>query len=151
MKRIVLLTLALVAGPAGVIGRNEMAELARRGQGASVGLSCRGPGGRYFGTGTIIRSDGVILTSSTVLPPGEQRQLNQTLQDALAKNKDGQASFWKSPSGPVSAMLVPFRSFKDPKGTSCREYRSIYSVNGRVAQHTREVCRQPDGQWQRVD
>ena len=89
--------------------------------------------------------------NSTVLPPEDQSQLNQALQNALTKNKDGQASFWKSPSGPVSAMLVPFRSFKDPTGTSCREYRSIYSVNGRVGQHTREVCRRPDGRWQRVD
>ena len=44
--------------------------LALRARKASVGLSCRGPSGRYFGTGTIIREDGVVLTSSTVLPPG---------------------------------------------------------------------------------
>jgi len=44
--------------------------LALRARRASVGLSCRGPSGRYFGTGTIIREDGIVLTSSTVLPPG---------------------------------------------------------------------------------
>ncbi len=37
---------------------------------AAVGLVCKGPNGNYFGTGTVIRNDGVILTSSTVLPPG---------------------------------------------------------------------------------
>ena len=89
--------------------------------------------------------------NSTLLPQPEQAELNQTLQSALTKNKDGRAAFWRSQSGNLAAMLVPFRSFKDPKGTSCREYRSIYSVKGRIGQHTREVCRQPDGHWQRVE
>ena len=87
--------------------------------------------------------------NSTMLPQQEQVKLNQTLQTALTKNRDGRAAFWRSPSGNLAAMLVPFRSFTDQKGTSCREYRSIYSVNGRIGQHTREVCRQPDGHWQR--
>lgn len=89
--------------------------------------------------------------NSTMLPAGEQVELNQTLQAALTKNKDGRAAFWRSQSGDLAAMLVPFRSFKGPAGKSCREYRSIYSVHGRTGQHTRNVCRQPDGQWQRVE
>lgn len=89
--------------------------------------------------------------NSTVLPRQEQAKLNQALQSALTKNKDGRAAFWRSQSGNLSAMLVPLRSFEDTKGTPCREYRSIYSVNGRVGQHTREVCRQPDGYWERVE
>ena len=89
--------------------------------------------------------------NSTLLPQQEQVKLNQTLQSALTKNEDGRAAFWRSQSGNLAAMLVPFRSFKDPKGTACREYRSIYSVKGRIGQHTREVCRQPDGHWQRVE
>ncbi len=48
----------------------DVAALASRAQRAAVGIVCRGPQGSYFGTGTIIRSDGVILTSTTVLPPG---------------------------------------------------------------------------------
>ncbi len=54
--------------------------LARRAQQASVGIVCRGPRGGYFGTGTIIRADGVILTSSTVLPPGAS-EIRVTLGD----------------------------------------------------------------------
>jgi hypothetical protein len=89
--------------------------------------------------------------NSTMLPDQEQAELNQTLQAALTKNQDGRAAFWRSRSGNLAAMLVPFRSFINPAGNSCREYRSIYSVNGRTGQHTRNVCRQPDGQWQRVE
>ena len=75
----VMLWLAALAASAMA---HEIAALAGRAQRASVGLSCRGPAGRYFGTGTIIRPDGIILTSSTVLPPGAS-----DIQVALA---DGQ-------------------------------------------------------------
>lgn len=89
--------------------------------------------------------------NSTVLPPRDQSTLNQTLQTALTKNGDGRASFWNNPSGDISAMLVPIRSYTSPEGQSCREYQSIYSVHGRLRQHARDVCRQPDGLWQRSE
>jgi surface antigen len=88
--------------------------------------------------------------NSTLLPENDQRRLNDTLQAALSKNLDGVATHWVSRSGTVSAMLVPYRSFRGEKGQLCREYRSTYNVKGRIGQHTREVCRQPDGRWQRV-
>jgi hypothetical protein len=89
--------------------------------------------------------------NSTVLPRQDQIKLNQTLQAALTRNKDGRASHWTSRSGDISAMLVPVRSYTGPDGQSCRDYHSIYSVKGRVSDNAREVCRQPDGSWQRVD
>lgn len=89
--------------------------------------------------------------NSTVLPQKDQKRLNQTLQSALTKNKDGQTAVWTSQSGDISAMLVPIRSYAGSDGKACREYRSVYSVKGRIRQHTREVCRQPDGSWQRME
>lgn len=89
--------------------------------------------------------------NSTVLPSKDQMKLNKTLQAALTKNKDGQTAIWTSQSGDISAMLVPIRSYAGPDGKSCREYRSVYSVQGRIRQNSREVCRQPSGQWQRVN
>lgn len=89
--------------------------------------------------------------NSTLLPRRDQVSLNDVLRVALTKNRDGRASFWRSRSGTVSAMLIPLRSYTSANGRSCREYRSVYSIKGRMAHHTREVCRQPDGSWQRVD
>jgi len=89
--------------------------------------------------------------NSTVLPEKDQIKLNQTLQSALTRNKDGRVSYWTSQSGDISAMLVPVRSYTSPDGQSCRDYHSIYSVKGRVRENAREVCRQPDGSWQRVE
>ena len=68
LAAILLLCLGVSAGRAAP--REDLGPLSRRVRGAAVGLACRGPQGRYFGTGTVIRADGVILTSSTVLPPG---------------------------------------------------------------------------------
>jgi surface antigen len=89
--------------------------------------------------------------NSTVLPQRDQVKLNQTLQAALSKNGDGRASFWRSKSGYISAMLVPVTSYTGSGNQSCREYRSVYSVRGRIREHGRNVCRQTDGSWQRVD
>jgi hypothetical protein len=89
--------------------------------------------------------------NSTVLPQRDQVKLNQTLRSALSKNRDGRASFWRSKSGDISAMLVPVTSYTGSGNQSCREYRSVYSVRGRIREHGRDVCRQTDGSWQRVD
>ncbi len=46
----------------------------RRASPAVVGVTCRGPSnGRYFGTGTIVDSRGVVLTSTSVVPEGASR------------------------------------------------------------------------------
>ena len=89
--------------------------------------------------------------NSTVLSKRDQAKLNKTLQAALSKNRDGRASFWRSRSGDISAMLVPVASYTGPENQACREYRSVYSVKGRIREHARDVCRQADGSWQRVD
>jgi hypothetical protein len=89
--------------------------------------------------------------NSTLLPREDQLKLNKLLQTALTRNEDGQASLWRNRSGDIAAMVVPIRRFTSAQGKMCREYYSIYSVSGRLRQHAREVCRQPDGLWQRVD
>jgi hypothetical protein len=89
--------------------------------------------------------------NSTLLPRQDQDALTRTLQTALTKNRDGRAAYWTSRSGEIAALLVPLRSFTAPDGRTCREYRSTYSVMGRIGQHTREVCRHPDGRWQRIN
>jgi hypothetical protein len=89
--------------------------------------------------------------NSTFLPKQEQINLNGKLQNSLSKNPDGIASTWKSKPGDITAMLVPVNSYTGINGTECRDYYSVYSVKGRIRKNVRSVCRQPDGQWQRVD
>ncbi len=87
----------------------------------------------------------------TYLPEQDQINLNRILQKTLSNNPDGIASTWKSSAGDVTAMLIPVSSYPGLNGTKCRDYYSVYSVNGRIRKNVRSVCRLPDGQWQRVD
>ena len=89
--------------------------------------------------------------NSTFLPKQDQIILNRKLQDALSRNPDGIASIWKSKPGNITAMLVPVNSYTGSSGADCRDYYSIYSVNGRIRKNARSVCKQPEGRWQRVD
>jgi hypothetical protein len=89
--------------------------------------------------------------NSNFLPKRDQIKLNRTLQSTLSKNGDGMASTWISRTGKVTAMLIPVRSFTGTNGDTCREYHSVYSVQGRIRKNVREVCRQPDGLWQRIN
>jgi hypothetical protein len=89
--------------------------------------------------------------NSTVLPQKDQTALNRKLQMALNKNADGIASTWTNQRKDITVMLIPVRSFIGPDGQKCREYHSVYSVMGRIRKNAREVCRQPNGLWQRID
>lgn len=88
--------------------------------------------------------------NSTVLPTSDQSILNRTLQDALNNNPDGIGANWTSGDGNVTATLTPEKSYRDEKGATCREYSSVYTVQGRKRGNKRNVCRQANGLWQRV-
>ncbi|NNK94005.1 MAG: hypothetical protein HKP41_06605 [Desulfobacterales bacterium] len=76
-----------------------------------------------------------------------QKALNKTLENGAA----GVARNWKSSSGEISALLIPYQGYTGMEGQKCREYRSVYSVVGRVHQHTRKACKTADGSWRGVD
>lgn len=89
--------------------------------------------------------------NSTVLPKQDQIELNRLLQKALNNNADGIGSTWTSRSGELSAQLIPINSFTGRNGDECRDYHSVYSVNGRIRKNFRKVCRQSNGLWQRIE
>ena len=89
--------------------------------------------------------------NSTVLPKQDQIELNRSLQKALSNNADGMASTWISRTGELSAVLTPISSFTGRNGDECRDYHSVYNVNGRIRKNVRKVCRQPNGHWQRIE
>ncbi|OQX46735.1 MAG: hypothetical protein B0D85_03140 [Candidatus Sedimenticola endophacoides] len=85
--------------------------------------------------------------NSAYLTEEEKQALRGTLNRALTDNPRGEADTWSSASGKVTAMLVP----TDTLGNACREYRSIYNVNGRIGRpNTRTMCSDgPVGTWTR--
>jgi len=89
--------------------------------------------------------------NSTVIPKQDQIELNRTLQKVLSNNADGRAGTWISRTGELSAVLTPISSFTGRNGDECRDYHSVYNVNGRIRKNVRKVCRQPNGHWQRIE
>ena len=91
--------------------------------------------------------------NSNYLAKNDQKRLIQSLNRTLSRNKDGEASTWSSKSKKVTAMLVPTDSYRNPKGKSCREYQSIYNVNGRIGRpNTRTMCKSSNkSSWTRVN
>jgi len=89
--------------------------------------------------------------NSNYLPQEDQITLKDELYQVLEKGQLGQAESWVSSSDQISAMLIPYQSFKGSREQQCREYRSIYNVGGRVHQHTRKACQAADGSWQKLD
>lgn len=88
--------------------------------------------------------------NSTVLPGNEQAILNNLVQEVLNTSADGVGKTWSRADGTLSATLTPLRSFKGSQGEACREYQSTYDIQGRKRVNYRNVCKQPTGQWQRV-
>ncbi|MEJ1401723.1 MAG: hypothetical protein RPU41_13545, partial [Candidatus Sedimenticola sp. (ex Thyasira tokunagai)] len=91
--------------------------------------------------------------NSTYLPKREQGELINTLDKTLNRNPDGIASTWTTKSGKVTAMLVPTTSYRSDEGSSCREYKSIYNIGGRIGtSNLRNVCKkQGKNSWIRAN
>lgn len=87
--------------------------------------------------------------NSQYLSAQEQSELKKLLNRTLADGKSGISQSWTNGSGTISAMLIPYQSYKDANGRPCREYKSLYNVEGRVHHHTRKACQAADGSWQR--
>jgi surface antigen len=87
--------------------------------------------------------------NSQYLPIEEQSELKKLLYRTLADGKPGISQSWTNGDGTISAMLIPYQSYRGANGQPCREYKSLYNVEGRVYHHTRKACQAADGSWQR--
>ncbi len=77
--------------------------------------------------------------NSTYLPERDQRQLRKLLQTILTRHDSGVAGTWTNSSRKISATLTSTKSFSDSEQCKCREYRRVYSVEGRVLEYVRDL------------
>lgn len=89
--------------------------------------------------------------NSNYLPKSDSQKLKKVFNKMLDSTTDGVAEVWVDSSRKISLLLVPLRSYLNTKAQSCREYRSIYSIEGRVKEHSREYCKNQQGDWYRVN
>lgn len=87
--------------------------------------------------------------NSQYLPEQEQSELKKLLNRTLSEGKSGISQSWTNGGGTISAMLIPYQSYRGANGEQCREYKSLYNVEGRVYHHTRKACQTANGSWQR--
>ena len=88
--------------------------------------------------------------SSKALPQSDQTTLIRAFRDAMNKNRDDAGRAWTSADGRVSAILTPKRTFKNVRGTTCRDYTSTYRLGAQTRTNNKRACKQADGQWKVV-
>ncbi len=77
--------------------------------------------------------------------------MEQTTQQALELNKDGQGSNWSIPESGHVGTVIPTRTYQTNSGQSCREFQQTVTVGGTTRLANGTACRKIEGGWQRVD
>ncbi|MHB8767145.1 MAG: RT0821/Lpp0805 family surface protein [Deferrisomatales bacterium] len=72
-------------------------------------------------------------------------------QQALERNKVGQASSWVNPDTGNQVVVTPTKTYQVAGGDYCREFQSEVTVGGKKERAYGTACRQPDGSWKIVD
>ena len=85
------------------------------------------------------------------LDKADKLYMKQTSQQALEKNKVGQASTWSNPDSGHSGTVTPTRSYQTAQGDNCREYQQTVTIDGKSERAHGTACRQPDGTWKIVN
>lgn len=88
--------------------------------------------------------------NSRVLAKSDQTSLIRTFRDTMNKNRDYAGRAWKSADGKISATLTPKRTFRNVRGTTCRDYTSAYHLGVQTRTNNKRACKQADGQWKVV-
>jgi surface antigen len=129
-------------------GRNEIGGTIIGGAvGGAIGSTVgRGPG-RVAGVivGTLL---GALVGQNIGKSLDEADELRAAY--ALERNKTGQTSTWVNPDTGAQITVQPTRTFQEPSGQYCREYKTEIIVDGKKQEAYGTACRQPDGQWKIV-
>ncbi|NOY13527.1 MAG: glycine zipper 2TM domain-containing protein [Deltaproteobacteria bacterium] len=73
--------------------------------------------------------------------------MGQNAQYALEYTRSNESTRWDNPDSGNSGSLTPIRTYQQPAGQYCREYRQTVVIGGREQQAYGTACRQPDGSW----
>jgi len=119
--------------------------------GAALGSQFGGGTGRVVGiaAGTLL---GAALGNSVgaSLDRADMSYYNNTSQQALNDNKNGQSLPWKNPENGHYGTVTPTNYYTASSGEYCREYTQTIRVGGQSQQAHGNACREPDGTWQIV-
>jgi surface antigen len=121
----------LGAGAGAVAGSNI-----GKGKGNVVAIAIATLAGAFFGQ-EIGRS----------LDRADRIAMGQNAQYSLEYTKTNETTTWQNPDSGNAGAMTPVRTYQEPTGQYCREYRQEVMIAGKQQQAYGNACRQPDGTW----
>lgn len=104
--------------------------------------------GRLIATGTGAALGAIIGSEvGKSLDRADRIYMARTTQASLEHTRTGSTSTWTNPDTQHSGTVTPVRTYQEPSGTYCREFRQTVEVGGRQQEAYGTACRQPDGTW----
>lgn len=127
----------------------------------TVGTVIGGAGGAWAGS-TIGKGSGRVVATAAgtllgaflgnqigrSLDQVDQMRVEQTAQQALERQPDGQPVSWSNPNTGHSGYTTPTSTYRTSQGQYCREYQTAVVIDGQTQSAHGTACRQPDGTWQ---
>ncbi len=146
---VILLTTASLAACSGAQGPKETG-------GTLVGAAVGGLVGSTVGGGS---GQLAAVAVGTLMGAFLGREVGQSLDRAdqlyagwaasrgLEHKSSGATTQWSNPDSGHSGTFTPLRTYREPSGQYCREYRQTVTVGGQTERAYGTACRQPDGSW----
>lgn len=127
--------------------------------GTLIGAGLGGLAGSQIGHGTgrlVATGAGVLLGAwlgseiGRSLDRADRMAIEQSTNQALEYNPDGQRAEWNNPNTGHSGYTTPTRTFENQAGQPCREYQTAVVIGGKTESAYGTACRQSDGSWRIV-
>ncbi len=115
---------------------------------AAGGLLAVASGGHEAGIAGGVLLGGLIGGAiGSALDAQDRKIAAQTAYTSLEYRPTGSVSTWRNPDTRNQGSFSPTRTYQQPGGMYCREYRQTITVGGREEDAFGTACRQPDGSW----
>ena len=81
------------------------------------------------------------------LEAADRALAEKAVQTALETRLSRSSFRWLGDDGALHGKVTPLRTYKEPSGVYCREYREIIHASKALLAATRTACRNGDGVW----
>lgn len=81
----------------------------------------------------------------------DRSRAENAVQSALEKLLSKTTLDWQNDHGDLRGKVTPLRTFREPSGVFCREYREVIHAPKALLAETRTACRNGHGVWEQVE
>lgn len=96
-----------------------------------------------------VRMEGRLLDGPYVLQLAKDdvERAQRSALTAFESAPTGETTIWRNPKNGHWGTLTPVRTYQDPGGRYCREFRQTVTLDGQEHQGNGSACREPDSVW----